>query len=201
MMAAPRALARLALPWLVCAWFLGGCAREAAPVFHATDITGLPYVTELRVADHTGKPRALEDFRGKVVALFFGYTHCPDVCPTSLADLAAAMRLMGKDAERVQVLFMSVDPERDTSELLAQYVPSFNPGFLGLRADAATTARIADNYHVYYRKQAGATALGYTVDHSAGIYLFDPSGRLRLYASFGMGADKLAHDMQLLFRP
>jgi protein SCO1/2 len=195
MTAWPRALA-----WLALLWFVTGCAREAAPAFHATDITGLPYVTELRVADHTGKPRALEDFRGKAVALFFGYTHCPDVCPTSLGDLAAAMQLMGKDAERVQVLFMSVDPERDTPELLAQYVPSFHPSFLGLRADAETTARIAKNFHVFYQKQTGATALGYSVDHSAGIYLFDPTGRLRLYASFGMGADKLAHDLRLLLK-
>ena len=132
--------------------------------------------------------------------MFFGYTQCPDVCPTTLAELAAAMQPLGPDAARVQVLFVTVDPERDTAELLAQYVPAFNPRFLGLRGDAEATARTAKEFKVIYQKQPGQTPGTYTMDHSAGTFIFDPQGRLRVYVSYGQGPEVFAHDISELLR-
>lgn len=178
---------------------LAGCS-EPPPQFKSTDVTGMTLSGDFRLTDHNGKARTLADFRGKVVVVFFGYTHCPDVCPTTLAELAEAMKMLGKDAERVQVLFVSVDPERDTAELLSKYVPSFNPSFLGLRGDAEATAKTAKDFKIMYQKQAGSTPETYTVDHSAGSFVFDPQGRLRLYVSYGKGAEVFAHDIGALLR-
>lgn len=162
------------------------------------DVTGADWGRELALTDHTGKPRTLADFKGKVVAVFFGYTHCPDVCPTTLAEMKAVKEKLGKDGERVQVLFVTVDPERDTAALLAQYVPAFDPSFIGLYGDAEATARTAKEFKVYYKKVPGSSAANYSVDHTAALYLYDPSGRLRLFARHGQGADALAHDIRLL---
>ena len=173
----------------------------ATPKFRGSDVTGASYAQDFRLNDHTGKPRTLSDFRGKVVVVFFGYTQCPDYCPTTLSELAAALKQLGPDATRVQVLFVTVDPERDTPELLAHYVPAFDPSFLGLYGDAAATAATAKEFKVIYQKQPGPTPGTYTMDHSAGTYLFDPQGRLRVYESYGQGPDTFAHDIGALLKP
>jgi protein SCO1/2 len=176
-----------------------GCER-AAPRFRSSDITGTSFGRDFALTDHHGRPRTLADFRGKVVVMFFGYTQCPDVCPTTLSELAEAMRRLGADAARVQVLFVTVDPERDSEELLGHYVPAFEPSFLGLRGDAEALARTAKEFKVVYQKQPGSTPATYTMDHSAGAYVFDPQGRLRLYVSYGAGPDVFAHDIRELLR-
>jgi len=187
---------------LACGALVAGCAPEAppAPKFLASDVTGTTYARDFALTDHHGKPRTLADFRGKVVVVFFGYTQCPDVCPTTLSELAEVMRRLGPDAERVQVLFVTVDPERDTPALLAQYVPAFDPRFLGLYGDAPALERTAKEFKVIYQKQPGRTPGSYTMDHSAGAYLFDPQGRLRVYASYGQGPDVFEHDIRELLR-
>jgi protein SCO1/2 len=172
----------------------------AAPKFRGSDITGVGYGHDFHLNDPAGKARTLADFRGKVVVLFFGYTQCPDVCPTTLSELAAAVKELGPDAARVQVLFVTVDPERDTPELLSRYVPAFNPTFLGLYGDAAATAATAKEFKIIYQKQPGPTPGTYSVDHSAGTYLFDPQGRLRVYESFSQGPDAFAHDIGELLK-
>ena len=176
---------------------LGGCGREA-PQFRGADVTGSAFGHDFRLTDHTGKPRTLADFRGKVVVIFFGYTQCPDFCPTTLAGLASAMQLLGPDAVRVQVLFITVDPERDTPELLSHYVPAFNPTFIGLYGDAVATAETAKEFRILYQKQPGATPGSYTMDHSTGTFLFDPQGRLRVYESYAQAPDAIAHDIRAL---
>jgi protein SCO1/2 len=178
---------------------LAACS-SGGPTFKASDVTGSSFGHDFALKDPSGKERTLEDFRGKAVVVFFGYTQCPDVCPTTLATLATAMKELGPDADRVQVLFVTVDPERDTPELLAKYVPSFDPRFLGLWGDAAATARTAKEFKVIYQKVPGATPGSYTMDHSAGSYVFDPKGRLRLFVSNGQGPDVFAHDLRELLR-
>jgi protein SCO1/2 len=178
---------------------LAACS-SGGPTFKASDVTGSSFGHDFALKDPSGKERTLEDFRGKAVVVFFGYTQCPDVCPTTLATLATAMKELGPDADRVQVLFVTVDPERDTPELLAKYVPSFDPRFLGLWGDAAATARTAKEFKVIYQKVPGATPGSYTMDHSAGSYVFDPRGRLRLFVSNGQGPDVFAHDLRELLR-
>jgi len=150
--------------------------------------------------DPKGALVRLADFKGKAVVIFFGYTQCPDVCPTTLAALADAMKQLGPDADRVQVLFVTVDPERDTAELLSKYVPAFDPRFLGLRGDADATARTAKEFRILYQKQPGKAPGTYTMDHSAGTYIFDPQGRLRLYVGLNQGPDVVAHDLRELLR-
>ena len=187
-------------------WILvGACALAAGcspdgPKFMASDVTGTTFGKDFALTDHSGKPRTLADYRGKVVVLFFGYTQCPDVCPTTLSELAEVMRRLGPDAKKVQVLFATIDPERDTAELLRNYVPAFDPSFVGLYGDAAATARTAQEFKVVYQKQPGATPSTYTMDHSAGTFVFDPQGRLRLYVSYGQGPDVFTHDIRELLR-
>ncbi|MEO5765050.1 MAG: SCO family protein [Casimicrobiaceae bacterium] len=176
---------------------VGACGKDGAK-FQASDITGSSFGREIALTDHNGKPRTLADFRGKAVIVFFGFTQCPDVCPTTLAMLADAVKRLGPDAERVQVLFVTVDPERDTAELLSKYVPAFDPRFLGLRGDADATARTAKEFKVIYQKQPGTTPGSYSMDHSAGLYAFDPQGRIRLYIGYNQGADVVAHDLRAL---
>jgi protein SCO1/2 len=178
---------------------LTGCA-PSAPKFQATDVSGTTYGREFQLVDHNGKPRTLADFRGKVVVLFFGYTQCPDVCPATLAQLAEVNKRLGPDASRVQVLFVTVDPARDTPELMSKYVPAFDRSFLGLYGDAEATARTAKEFKILYQKQPGPTPERYTMDHSAGTYVFDPQGRLRLYVSYGQGPDVFEHDIRELLR-
>ena len=178
---------------------VGGCSRDG-PKFEASDITGASFGRDFALTDHTGKPRTLADYRGKAVAIFFGYTQCPDVCPTTLATLAEALRRLGPDAAKVQVLLVTVDPERDTPNLLSHYVTAFDPSFLGLSGDAEATARTAKEFKVLYQKQPGRTPDTYTMDHSAGTFVFDPQGRLRLYAGHGQSADVFAHDLRELLQ-
>jgi protein SCO1 len=184
---------------LVGCTLIAGCTPDG-PKFQSSDVTGATFGRDFNLIDATGKPRTLADYRGKAVVIFFGYTQCPDVCPTTLAELAEVMKKLGPDADRVQVLFVTIDPERDTRELLAQYVPAFDPRFMGLYGDAAATARTAKEFKIIYQKQPGATPGSYTMDHSAGTYIFDPRGRLRLYVSYGQGPEVFAHDLRELLR-
>ena len=183
---------------VIFASFLGGCERpDATAKFQLTDVTGANFGKELALTDHNGRPRTLADFKGKVVVLFFGFIHCPDVCPTTLAELARVARELGPEASKMQVLFVTVDPERDTPDVLKQYVPSFYPDFLGLYGDAAATARVAKEFKIFYQKQPQSGG-GYTMDHSAGTYVLDQQGRLRLFAQYGAGAPALLHDIRIL---
>jgi protein SCO1/2 len=176
---------------------LAACGPDK-PQFANTDLSGADYAQDFALTDHTGQRRTLADFRGKAVVVFFGYTQCPDVCPTTMTGMAEAMKLLGEDTRKVQVLFITVDPERDTPQLLAQYVPVFNPSFLGLYADGATIAKTAQAFRVFYQKQPGSSPNTYTVDHSAGSYLYDPQGRLRLYVRHGEKPELIAQDLKLL---
>jgi protein SCO1/2 len=180
---------------------LAACGRSpSAPSFRATDVTGADFGKELQLTDFDGQRRQLSDFRGKAVVVFFGYTHCPDVCPTTLSTLAAAIKKLGPDGDKVQVLFVTADPERDTAEVLKQYVTAFNPTFLGLRGTADETAAVAKEFKVIVQKNAGADPNNYTVDHSSGTYVYDPAGKLRLYVGYGQDADVFAHDIGLLLK-
>lgn len=191
-----RILPRLALAVLTLAF--AGC-DGSRPSFKNTDISGADYGKDFVLTDHTGKTRRLADFRGKVVVMFFGFTRCPDVCPITLAELKAVKERLGDDGNRFQVLFVTVDPERDTQKLLADYVPAFDPSFLGLYGDSAATAKVAKEFKVFYQKAPGKTPDSYTVDHTAGSYVFDPQGRLRLFARYG-NAENLEADIRTLLR-
>jgi len=192
-------LAKAAVLLVALTLALAGCG-PAGPQFKASDVTGTGFGRDFALTDHAGKPRTLADFRGKVVVLFFGYTQCPDVCPTTLATLAETMRRLGPDAARVQVLFVTIDPARDTAELLSHYVTAFDPSFLGLWGDADATARTAKEFKILYQKQPGRTPETYTMDHSAGTFVFDGEGRLRLYVGHGQDAEFFAHDIRELLR-
>jgi protein SCO1/2 len=185
----------LCLPF--CVVLLGGCADDK-PQFASTDVSYADFGKDFALTDHNGKLRRLADFRGKAVVIFFGYTQCPDVCPTTMTGMAEVMKLLAADAARVQVLFITVDPERDTPQLLAQYVPSFHPSFLGLYADPQTIEKTAQEFRVFYKKQPGSTPTTYTVDHTAGSYAYDPQGRLRLYIKHGEKPEAIARDLKLL---
>jgi len=190
-----RAIAAIVL--LLAVFGLAGCEKRA---FRTTDITGASFARGFALKDPSGNTRTLADFKGKVVAVFFGYTQCPDICPTALAQFAQVMKSLGPQAERVQVIFVTVDPERDTPELLAKYVPAFDSRFLGLYGDATATAETAKEFKVIYRKQPGSTPETYTVDHSAGIYIFDPAGKVRLFARHDQPAEDLTADILALLR-
>lgn len=179
---------------------LGAACSPEAPKFRSTDISGAEFGKELALTGHDGKPRALADFRGKVVVLSFGFTHCPDICPTTLADMAAVMKKLGPDAAHVQVLFVTVDPERDTPEVLAKYVPAFDPGFLGLTGDVAATQRAAKEFKIFYEKRGGSPSGAYTVDHSAQSYVLDAKGRPRLLVRHDRIAADLEADLRALLK-
>ncbi len=175
-----------------------GC-DGSAPAFRSTDVTGASFGRDFVLVDHHGKVRKLSDFHGKVVVMFFGFTHCPDVCPTTLAELANALKRLGPDAKRVQVLLVTVDPQRDTPALLSAYVTAFDPSFLGMTGSAQQIADVAKEFKVIYQKMEGSRPDNYSMDHSAGTFIFDSQGRLRLYAGYGQGAEVFAHDIgQLL---
>lgn len=163
-----------------------------------TDITGAEFPKGFNLTDHTGKPRKMQDFQGKVVAMFFGYTHCPDICPTTMADLKQAMKLLGDKASEVQVLFITLDPDRDTQEVLAQFVPGFDNRFLGLRGTPEQTAETAQTYKVFFAKLANNGKSGYTIDHSAGMYLFDKTGKPRIYVQYGQKPADIVSDIKTL---
>jgi protein SCO1/2 len=177
---------------------LAGC--DSKPAFTNLDITGnTQFGSDFSLPDSSGKVRTLGDFKGKVVVLFFGYTHCPDVCPTTLAELAQTMQKLGDDAKRVQVLMVTVDPARDTPPILTEYVGAFSPSFVALRpADTAQLVKITKDFRVYYAQVPGKTPGDYTMDHTAASYVFDPQGKLRLFARDGQGVDPWVHDLKLL---
>ena len=177
---------------------LGAACVKSPASFKATDITGAKFANDFAMTGHDGKPRSLADFKGKVVVVFFGYVQCPDVCPTTLSTLRTVREQLGADADKLQVVFITVDPERDTREVLSQYVPAFDPSFIGLSGDAATTERVAREFRVLYTKNAGKTPTSYTVDHSAGVFIFDTQGRIRLYASQNMTPENYVHDIRAL---
>ena len=196
-------LARLARACLAAslvggALLLAGCGKSA-PSFQNLDLTGnTQFGTDFSMPDTSGKLRSLADYKGEAVVLFFGYTHCPDVCPTTMAELTQALQQLGPDAKRVQVLFVTVDPERDTPQVLAQYVKAFDPSFVGLRPTDAQLAKVAKDFRVYYAKVPGTAPGNYTMNHTAASYVFDPSGKLRLFVRDGQGAQPWVHDLKLL---
>jgi len=187
-----------------CVGLLAACDRAAAPpaaapqAFKGIDITGAEYARELSLTDANGKPRTLADFKGKVAVVFFGYTQCPDVCPTTMAELAAVKRELGADGERVVGIFVTVDPERDSAEVLKAYVAAFDPGFVALRGTPDETKAAAKQFKVFYAKVPGKTEGSYTVDHTAGSFVFDTQGRVRLFTRYGSGAPALVHDLKIL---
>ncbi len=176
---------------------LAACGKDA-PQFTGIDITGADYATDFALTDHNGRSRTLADFKGKVVVIFFGFTQCPDVCPTSLTDMAQAKQLLGADGDRMQGLFVSVDPERDTPEVMKAYMAAFDPSFLALYSKPDELPALAKAFKIYYKKVPGSTPDNYTMDHSAGSYVYDPQGRVRLYNRYGTGAQALADDVKKL---
>ncbi len=180
------------------ALFVAACSK---PAFNNVDITGASYANALSLTDHTGARRTLADYRGKLVVIFFGFTQCPDVCPTTLQEMAEVRRALGPDADQLQVLFVTIDPVRDTREVLAQYVPAFDPSFVGLYGTQEEIARTAKTFKVFYQKVPGPTETSYTMDHTAGSYVIDRTGQVRLFLKHNQGAAPIVADLrQLLAR-
>lgn len=173
---------------------------EQKPAFAAIDVTGADYAKDFSLTDHNGQARSIKDFQGKVVVMFFGYTQCPDVCPTTMAEVAEVRKQLGKDGEKVQALFVTVDPERDTPEVLKGYMGNFDPTFLALYTTPDKLAATAKDFKVYYKKVEGKTPTSYTMDHSAGSYIYDTKGVLRLYTRYGTGVQPLVSDIKLLLK-
>ena len=176
----------------------GGTPAASAPQFKGIDITGAEYARDFSLPDVEGRTRTLADFKGRAVVVFFGYTQCPDVCPTTMAELAQVKKSLGADGERIQGVFISVDPDRDTAALLKAYMGSFDPSFVALRGSAEQTAATAKEFKVFYAKVPGKTEGSYTVDHTAGSYVFDAAGKVRLFVRYGSGAEALAADLKTL---
>ena len=187
-----------ALPLLA----LAGCSREGGGSggFKAIDITGAEYAQDFDLPDVDGRRRHIADFKGKVTVVFFGYTQCPDVCPTTMVELVAVKKALGADGERVQGIFVTVDPERDTPELLKAYIENFDAGFVGLRGNADETKAAARHFKVFYAKVPGSTEAYYTMDHTAGSYVFDAKGKVRLFTRYGSGTEALKSDLQRLLK-
>ncbi|MCU0942736.1 MAG: SCO family protein [Hydrogenophaga sp.] len=178
---------------------LAACS-QAPENFKGIDITGADYATGFSLTDHNGQKRTLADFKGKVVVVFFGFTQCPDVCPTTMTELVEVKRLLGPDGDRLQAIFISIDPERDTPEIMKAYMTGFDPTFLALYAPPGELDALAKSFKVYFKKVAGRTPTSYTMDHSAGSYVYDPQGRIRLYHRYGTGAQALADDVKALLK-
>ena len=179
--------------------FLAACSPDK-PQFKSIDLTGADYAKDFALPDQNGKARSIKDFAGKVVVVFFGFTQCPDVCPTSMLELAGIKKSLGPDGSKLQVVFISVDPERDTPEILKAYMGNFDPTFLALRPSMEQLPVLAKDFKIYYKKVEGRTASSYSMDHSAGNYIYDTQGRLRLYNRYGTGADGLTQDIRLLLK-
>ncbi len=196
-------MVRAAFALVTALCLLGGCDNSSSgPTFQSTDITGAELGRAFRLTDHEGRTRTLEDFQGKVLVVFFGFTHCPDVCPTTLAELANARAELGPQGEQVQVVMITVDPERDTPDILRQYVTALDPGFLGLTGTPEEIGQAAKEFKVFYQKSEGSAPGSYSVDHSSGTFVFDPQGRVRLLVPYGKGASVFIHDIrQLLAAP
>ena len=196
-----RAIGRLAgaAALAAAAGWLTGCAPEK-PQFKSIDLTGADYARAFSLLDQNGQLRTVKDFAGRVVVVFFGFTQCPDVCPASMAELSEVKRLLGADGSRLQAIFITVDPERDTPELLKAYMANFDPTFLALRPTLAELPQVAKDFKIYYKKVDGNAKGSYSMDHSAGSYIYDPQGRIRLYNRYGSGAEVLASDIRLLLK-
>ena len=179
--------------------FLVACAPDK-PQFKSIDLTGADYAKDFALPDQNGKTRSIKDFAGKVVVVFFGFTQCPDVCPTSMAELASIKKSLGADGDKLQGVFISVDPERDTAEILKAYMGNFDPTFVALRPSAEQLPGVAKDFKIYYKKVEGRTASSYSMDHSAGNYVYDTQGRLRLYNRYGSGTEGLLADIRLLLK-
>ncbi len=183
---------------------LGACDNQpsgpAAPVagFKGIDITGAEYARDFSLPDAEGRLRSLADFKGRAVVVFFGYTQCPDVCPTTMAELAQVKKLLGADGERLQAVFVTIDPERDTPELLKAYMASFDPGFVALRGDLAQTTALAKSYKAFFQKVPGKEPGSYSMDHTAGAWVYDPQGRIRLFVRYGQPVEAWASDLRQL---
>ena len=197
-------LKRNALKWIAAsalsisaAAVLTACSQDSV-AFRGVNITGADYARDFAITDHHGQLRSIKDFAGKVVVVFFGFTQCPDVCPTSMQELAEVKQALGADGERLQGIFISVDPERDTLELLKAYMENFDSSFLALRPTPEQLPALAKDFKIYYKKVDGTTPTSYTLDHSAGSYLYDPQGRLRVYHRYGSGTEALTEDVRLL---
>lgn len=191
------ALLVLALP--AAAGLLSACT-QAKPQFQSVDLTGADYATGFSLTDHNGNVRTLKDFPGKVVVVFFGFTQCPDVCPTTMVELAQVKKMMGADGDKLQAVFVSVDPERDTPEILKAYMGNFDPSFVALRPTPAQLADMAKDFKVFYKRVDGKTPGSYSMDHTAGSYVFDGNGKIRLFTRYGSGAEMLASDIRLLIK-
>jgi protein SCO1/2 len=176
---------------------LAACSAEKA-AFKGIDITGAEYARQLALPDAGGKPRTLAEFKGKVTVVFFGYTQCPDVCPTTLAEIAEVKQKLGPDGDKVQAVFVTVDPERDTPAVLGAYVAGFGPDFVALRGSLEQTQAAAKEFKVFFAKVPGKTEGSYTIDHTAGAYVFDPHGRIRLFIRHGGGVEAMTGDIKLL---
>ena len=179
--------------------FLAACVPDKAQ-FVSIDLTGADYAKDFALMDQNGQARSVKDFAGKVVVVFFGFVQCPDVCPTSMAELASIKKSLGSDGSKLQAVFITVDPERDTPEVLKAYMTNFDPTFLALRPSMEQLPAIAKDFKIYYKKVEGRTAGSYSMDHSAGSYVYDPQGRLRLYNRYGSGAEGLTSDIRLLLK-
>ena len=198
-----RKLLRLSASAVLLGALLGsgllGCS-EKKPAFHSIDLTGAQYANHFELTDHLGKKRQLTDFAGKVVVLFFGYTQCPDVCPTSMAELAQVKARLGKDGDKLQGVFITVDPERDTPKVLKAYMENFDPTFLALYTTPEKLMALTKDFKVYFKKVEGQTATSYTIDHTAGSYVYDTQGRLRLFTRHASGVEALAADIDTLLK-
>ena len=179
---------------------LFSACSEKKVEFRGIDVTGAEYARDLPLTDHNGQQRSLKDFAGKVVVVFFGFTQCPDVCPTSMQELAEVKRSLGADGDRLKGIFVTVDPDRDTAEVLKAYMGNFDPSFLALRGSPEQLAAVAKDFKIYYKKVEGKTDTSYTMDHSAGSYIYDTAGRLRVYHRYGSGAQALAADVATLLK-
>lgn len=179
---------------------LAACSKEAAPQFKSIDLTGADYAKNFVLPDQNGQIRSIKDFSGKVVVVFFGFTQCPDVCPTSMAELAQIKKSLGTDGDKLQAIFITVDPERDTPELLKAYMGNFDPTFLALRPAIEKLPEVAKDFKIYYKKVEGKTPGSYSMDHSAGSYVYDPKGQVRLYNRYGTGPEGLTSDIRLLLK-
>lgn len=195
-----QTLRRLSAFALLSASSLFVACSDSKVSFSSVDVTGVEYARDFDLTDHNGKQRHLSDFAGKVVLMFFGYTQCPDVCPTTMAEMTAIKKALGKDGERLQVLFVTVDPERDTAELLKAYMENFDPTFLALRTTPDKLVELTKDYKIYYKKVEGSTPTSYTMDHSAGSYIYDPKGKLRLFTRYGSPQEALSKDIQALLK-
>lgn len=176
---------------------LAACSPDK-PQFKSIDITGADYARDFKLTDHHGQERTMADFKGQAVVVFFGFTQCPDICPTAMAELAQVKRDLGADGQRVQGIMVSLDPERDTPEVLKAYMSNFDPSFLALRPTLEQLPQVARDFKIFYKKNEGKTPSSYTLDHSAGSYVLDPKGRIRLYTRQGVGVPALTADLKLL---